>query len=136
MGLSLIIERDTKYSQRFRELVEEGGTEVIRLPPRSPNLNAYAERFVRSIKEEFLGKMIFVGQSSLRRAITEDMTHFHAERDHQGVEIRLIRLGGRLASASANRPEVCSPAPHCGASDPGICRTTAWAENGRRSLAA
>ena len=94
----LIIDRDTKYSERFRELVEEGGTEVIRLPPRSPNLNAYAERFVRSIKEECLGKMIFVGQASLRRAITEYMTHFHAERNHQGLENRLIRAQPELAA--------------------------------------
>ena len=47
----LIIDRGTKYSQRFRAFLEEGGTKVIRLPPRTPNLNAYAERFVRSIKE-------------------------------------------------------------------------------------
>ncbi len=57
----LILDRDTKYSRRFREFVEEGGTEVIRLPPLSPNLNAFAERFVRSIKEECLRKMIFIG---------------------------------------------------------------------------
>ena len=56
----LIIDRDTKYTQQFRRLVEEGGTEVIRLPPMSPNLNAYAERFVRSIKEECLDRMISV----------------------------------------------------------------------------
>ena len=93
----LIIDRDTKYSRRFRELVEEASTEVIRLPPRSPNLNAYAERFVRSIKEECLGKMIFVGQASLRRAITEYMAHFHAERNHQGLENRLIRAQPGLA---------------------------------------
>ena len=58
----LIIDRDTKYSERFREFVEEGGTKVIRLPPLSPNLNAYAERFVRSIKDECLGRMIFLGK--------------------------------------------------------------------------
>ncbi len=86
-----IIDRDTKYSKRFRELVEEGGTEVIRLPPLSPNLNAHAERFVRSIKEEFLGKMIFIGQASLRRSITEYMTHFHVERNHQGLGNQRIR---------------------------------------------
>jgi transposase InsO family protein len=86
----LIIDRDTKYSKRFREFVEEGGTNVIRLPPLSPNLNAYAERFIRSIKEECLRKMIFVGQASLRRAIAEYMAHFHEERNHQGLENRLI----------------------------------------------
>ncbi|MPZ46443.1 MAG: transposase [Betaproteobacteria bacterium] len=87
----LIVDRDTKYSSRFREFVKEGGTEVIRLPPLSPNLNAFAERFVRSIKEECLMKMIFIGQASLRRAITEYMRHFHVERNHQGLENQRIR---------------------------------------------
>jgi transposase InsO family protein len=87
----LIVDRDTKYSKRFREFVEEGGTEVIRLPPLSPNLNAFAERFVRSIKEECLRKMIFLGQASLRRAIAEYMVHFHEERNHQGLGNGLIR---------------------------------------------
>ena len=86
----LIIDRDTKYSQQFRRLVQDSGTNVIRLPPMSPNLNAYAERFVRSIKEECLDRMIFVGQGSLRRAVAEYMTHYHAERNHQGLENRLI----------------------------------------------
>ena len=87
----LIIDRDTKYTDQFRRLVCEAGTEVIRLPPMSPNLNAYAERFVRSIKEECLNRMIFVGQASLRRAVCEFIEHYHAERNHQGLENRLIR---------------------------------------------
>jgi transposase InsO family protein len=87
----LIIDRDSKYSLRFREFVQEGGTEVIRLPPLSPNLNAFAERFVRSIKDECLGRMIFFGQGSLRRAITDYLAHYHEERNHQGLENRLIR---------------------------------------------
>jgi len=97
----LIIDRDTKYSARFREVVESCATKVIRLPPMSPNLNAYAERFVRSIKEECLGKMIFIGQASLRRAISEYVTHYHTERNHQGLENRLIRPdAGRAANES------------------------------------
>jgi len=86
----LIIDRDAKYTQQFRRLVEEGRTEVIRLPPMSPNLNAHAERFVRSIKDECLNRMIFFGQASLRRAIGEFMAHYHEERNHQGLENRLI----------------------------------------------
>ena len=66
----LIIDRDTKYTEQFRRLVREAGTAVIRLPPRSPNLNAHAERFVRSIQDECLNRMIFVGQASLRRAVS------------------------------------------------------------------
>jgi transposase InsO family protein len=97
----LIIDRDTNYSKRFRDFIAEGGTEVIRLPPLSPNLNAFAERFVRSIKEEFLRKMIFIGQASLRRAIAEYMGHFHEERNHQGLENRLIREMPTVAANDA-----------------------------------
>ena len=63
----------------------------------SPNLNAYADRFVRSIKDECLDRMIFVGQGSLRRAVAEYMTHYHAERNHQGLENRLITPEAREA---------------------------------------
>ena len=92
MGKShLIVDRDTKYTAQFRRLIAESRTAVIRLPPRSPNLNAYAERFVRSIKEECLDRMIFVGQGSLRRAVTEFVAHYHHERNHQGLGNRLIQ---------------------------------------------
>jgi transposase InsO family protein len=57
---------------------------VIRLPPRSPNLNAYAARFVGSIKDECLDRIIFIGQASLRRAVSEYMNHYHSEANHQG----------------------------------------------------
>ena len=85
------MDSDTKYTDQFRRLVCESGTEVIRLPPMSPNLNAYAERFVRSIKEKCLNRLIFIGQASLCRAVSEFMDHYHAERNHQGLQNRLIR---------------------------------------------
>jgi putative transposase len=94
----LIIDRDTKYSEQFRRLIRDNGTKVIRLPPRSPNLNAYAERFVRSIKDECLDRMIFVGQASLRRAVSEFMDHYHTERNHQGLKNRLIVAGTMQAT--------------------------------------
>jgi hypothetical protein len=92
----LILDRDSKYTDQFRRLIGEGGTNVIRLAPQSPNLNAYAERFVRSIKSECLNQMIFIGQASLRRAaaeymVPEYMVHYHEERNHQGLDNRLIR---------------------------------------------
>ena len=87
----LILDRDTKYTDQFRRLIRGNGTNVIRLPPRSPNLNAYAERFVRSIKYECLNRMIFIGQASLRRAVAEYVDHYHGERNHQGLDNRLIR---------------------------------------------
>jgi len=86
----LILDRDSKFSQAFRGLLKDSGVEIVRLPARSPNLNAYAERFVRSIKEECLSRMIFFGKHSLRRATREFATHYHEERNHQGIGNRLI----------------------------------------------
>jgi putative transposase len=99
----LIIDRDTKYSEQFRRTIRGNGTNVIRLPPMSPNLNAYAERFVRSIKEECLDRMIFVGQASLRRAVDQYMEHYLIERNHQGLNNRLIR---RTRTVATNDGEV------------------------------
>lgn len=82
--------------------MEEGGTEIIRLPPMSPNLNAYAERFVRS--DECLKRMIFIGQASLRRAIDEYMAHCHDARNHQGLENTLIRPKTAVCHKHSIRP--------------------------------
>ena len=82
----LILDRDTKYSDAFRSVLVREGIQVIRLPPRSPNLNAFAERFVRSIKEECLSRMIFFGPASLQHAVRQFMAHYHTERNHQGLE--------------------------------------------------
>jgi putative transposase len=80
----LLHDRDTKYTQSFRAIIASGQVEPLVLPPRSPNLNAYAERWVRSVKEECLSKVVLVGERSLRRALREYVEHFHAERNHQG----------------------------------------------------
>ncbi len=97
----LIVDRDTKYTAQFRRLIAESRTAVIRLAPRSPNLNAYAERFVRSIKDECLNRMILVGQGSLRRAISQFVAHYHIERNHQGLSNRLIQPEFAPATSSA-----------------------------------
>ena len=86
----LILDRDAKYSRAFLRLLKDEGIKITRLPPRSPDLNAYAERFVRSIKEECLNRMIFLGEASLRHAVKEYMAHYHAERNHQGMGNRLL----------------------------------------------
>jgi putative transposase len=86
----LIVDRDTKYTVAFRAFLAREGVEVIRLPPRSPNLNAYAERFVRSVKSECLSKLIPIGSSMLRRALREYMDHYHLERNHHGLNNNLI----------------------------------------------
>ena len=77
-------DRDTKFCSVFRATLTAGGIKPIQLPARSPNLNSYAERWVRSVKEECLSKLILFGEGSLRRAVTEFIDHFHAERNHQG----------------------------------------------------
>ncbi len=86
----LIHDRDPLFTAEFRETLASAGVEVVRLPPRSPNLNAYAERFVRSIKESCLDRMILFGERSLRRAVQEFVAHYHFERNHQGLDNQLL----------------------------------------------
>jgi putative transposase len=73
----LILDRDSKYSAAFRNLLNGSGVEIVSLPHRSPNLNAYAERFVRSIKDECLNRMILFGERSLRKATREYAAHYN-----------------------------------------------------------
>jgi hypothetical protein len=80
----LLHDRDTKYTQSFRAIIASGRVEPLALPARSPNLNAFAERWVRSVKEERSSKVVLFGERSLRRALSEYVEHFHAERNHQG----------------------------------------------------
>jgi transposase InsO family protein len=80
----LLHDRDTKYTQSFRAIIASGQVEPLVLPAHSPNLNAYAERWVRSVKEECLSKVILFGEHSLRRVLKEYVEHYHAERNHQG----------------------------------------------------
>jgi transposase InsO family protein len=86
----LIHDRDPLYTEQFVSMLGEAGIESVKLPPRAPNLNAYAERFVRTIKEGCLDQMIFFGEDSLRQAIHEFVIHYHRERNHQALGNRLI----------------------------------------------
>ena len=86
----LIHDRDPIFTEAFDEILRSVGITPVKLPPRSPNLNAFAERWVRSIKSECLERMIFFSEASLRRAIEAYVDHYHAERNHQGLGNRLI----------------------------------------------
>jgi putative transposase len=86
----LLVDRDPLYTREFRELLTRAGTKVVRLPARSPNLNAFAERFVLSIRSECLDRIIPLGESHLRRAVSEHLKHSHQERNHQGLGNVLI----------------------------------------------
>ena len=80
----LLHDRDAKFCESSRSVVEAGGVKALKLPVRSPNLNAFTERWVRSVKEECLSKLILFGEGSLQRALREFVEHFHTERNHQG----------------------------------------------------
>jgi putative transposase len=103
----LIHDRDTKFSEGFRMIVRTAGIEPLKLPPRSPNLDAYAERFVRSIKEECLDRMIFFGEASLEHAVTQYLEHYHAERTHQGKGNRILFPSDPSASKPRDGPIQC-----------------------------
>jgi putative transposase len=83
-------DRDTKFCASFRSALASGGVKTIALPARSPNLNAFAERWVRSVKQECLSKVILFGAGPLSRVLTEYSRHYHSERNHQGKGNRLL----------------------------------------------
>jgi transposase InsO family protein len=102
----LLMDRDTKFSEAFRVILEQAGVEAVWLPVRSPNLNPNLERFMRSVKEECLERMVFFGEKSLQIAVAEFLSHYYAERNNQGLDNGLIEPGeevGRTAGGVACR---------------------------------
>ena len=83
-GQYLIHDRDGKYCPAFQQIIDDAGIERVVLPPRSPNLHAYAERWVRSVKDEALSRMILFGEHSLWHVLHEYVDSYHQERNHQG----------------------------------------------------
>ena len=98
----LIHDRDPLYTNEFLDMLGDVGVQSVKLPRRSPNLNAYAERFVRTIKESCLERMIWFGEDALRRGISEFLSHYHSERNHQGLDNRLI-ISKLTADATTGR---------------------------------
>ena len=93
----LIHDRAPCFSETFRTRLKRGGVQSIRLPRKSPNLNAFAERWVRTAKELCVDRVIFFGERSLRHALTETETFYNQERPHQG-------LGNKIIQVEFNRP--------------------------------
>ena len=79
-----------KYCPAFQHIIDAAGVTRVPLPVRSPNLNAYAERWVRSVKEECLSRLILFGEKALQHALTAYATHYHHERNHQGKDNVLL----------------------------------------------
>jgi len=103
----LIHDRDTKFTDSFRAIIKSSHVDPLKLPARSPNLNAYAERWVKSVKEEALSKLILLGEASLRRVLREYLVHFHRERNHQGKGNVLLFPSDRQSAPSADRSVRC-----------------------------
>ena len=102
----LIPDRDTKCTNAFRRIIKSSDVEPLKLPARSPNLNAYAERWKRSVKDEVLSELILFGEASLRHVLREYVTHFHQEMNHQGK-------GNVLLFPSNQQPTTCRDGPVC-----------------------
>jgi putative transposase len=96
----LIVDRDTRFITMRQFLEENTNTKVVLLPPKSPNLNAYMERWFRSLKTECLDRMIFFGRKSLENAVREYVEHYHAERNHQGLGNQLIEPGNEVGAVA------------------------------------
>ena len=92
----LLVDRDTTFLP-FRAYTNElSDTKIVLLPPKSPNLNSQIEHYMRSLKSECLSRMIFFGRRSLERALKEFVHHYHEERNHQGLENRIIDPGDEI----------------------------------------
>jgi transposase InsO family protein len=98
----LLLDRDTKYSEAFCQILRQEQVTIVRLPPKSPNLNAHLERFMRSIKSEALERMIFFGENSLHGAVNSFLDHYHRERNHQGLGNRLIEPSETVGRTDGN----------------------------------
>ncbi len=103
----LIHDRDTKFTSSFRAIIKSSRVEPLKLPARSPNLNSYAERWVRSVKEEALSKLILIGEASLRRVLQEYLAHYHQERNHQGKGNVLLFPSSKAPTTGRNQSVCC-----------------------------
>ncbi|MDA1232366.1 MAG: integrase core domain-containing protein [Planctomycetota bacterium] len=98
----ILIDRDTKFVPLRDFLKTNAEVDPVLLPPRSPNCNAHIERFMLSLKSECLNRMIFFGEAPLRKALAEFSSHYHEERNHQGLENRLIDPGDEIGNSASN----------------------------------
>ena len=102
----LSCDRDRKWSEDVRRVLGDAGIRVVLTPVHAPNANAFAERFVRSIKEECLDRMIPLGERHFRRAAAEFVAHYHRERNHQGLRNQLIDGVARQEGRIRRRPRL------------------------------
>jgi hypothetical protein len=124
----LIHDRDPLFTAEFLTTITDTGVETVKLPPRSPNLNAHAERFVRSIKESCLNRIIFFGEESLRTAIQNFVAHYHSERNQPSrTEEPTHQSRSRPPRKRGRGPAPAAPVRHVG-----LCPRRGFASQCRR----
>jgi transposase InsO family protein len=96
----VLMDRDTKFTAEFRQIIQDAGTECVLLPPKSPNLNSQIERFFGSLRRECLDRLIFFGERSMRYAVTQWMIHYHRERNHQSFDNTILQPGPNVGQTS------------------------------------
>jgi putative transposase len=105
-GQYLIHDRDTKFCAVFKQMLDDAGVKWVPLPPKSPWLNAFAERWIQSVNTEVLSQMILFGERSLRHVLSEYVAHHHTERPHQGKG-NVILFPSRQAESDSDAPVAC-----------------------------
>ena len=99
----VIMDRDSIFCADFRQTLKEAGCKPIRLPPRSPNLNAHMERWFGSLKREVFSRVVPMGEVHIRLLIKEYLAHYHTERSHQGLGNRIPRSTPSIQSGHVHR---------------------------------
>ena len=101
----VLMDRDKKFCTAFRSILKSSGIKPIRLPPKSPDLNSFVERWVLSVKSECLSKLVLFGEQSLRRAMRQYVIHYHQECNHQGLDYVIPFPGSMNDSGSIQRKD-------------------------------
>jgi putative transposase len=104
--MNILATQDKKFCASFKDMIDNSGVKRVPLPPRSPWLNAFAERWVQSVKNEALSRIILFGERSLRHVLSEYLAHYHTERPHQGKG-NVILFPSVQAEPSSDRPIEC-----------------------------
>jgi hypothetical protein len=101
----LVRDRDAKFTRVFDEVMAGNGTRVIKVPPRSPRANAFAERWVRTARSKCTDRMLIVGERHLRVVLTEYAAHYNRHRPYRSSGLRAPAAGAHLIRLPVGRIE-------------------------------
>ena len=89
-GILRVVDNDSLFTKQFCGILEDASVQVVLTAIQAPDMNAFAERWVQSVKRECLSRLILFGERRLRRVLKEYVAHYHADRPHQGIGNRRI----------------------------------------------